>query len=82
LWKIKERLGLSYNNIRGLHQIIDKHIPPKAPWKHKYFSLKIGHLVQFRDPVMAIQSLLSNPAHTKDMVFSPRKVYTSKDKER
>ena len=84
-FQVKEKLGLSYDNIRSLHQIIDNSIPSRATWKHKYFSFEDSpeekHLVQFRDPLQAIQSLLSNPAHAKSMVFSPTKVYTSKKKE-
>jgi hypothetical protein len=83
--KVMEKLGLSYKNIRGLHKILDNSIPSRAPWKHHYLSFKDSpeekHLVQFRDPILAIQSLLSNPAHAQRMVFTPRKVYTSKSKE-
>jgi hypothetical protein len=83
--QLKEKLGLSYNNIRGLHQIIDNSIPSKSPWKHTHLSFDDSpeerHLVQYRDPIQAIQSLLSNPAHAHSMMFSPRKVYTTKHKD-
>jgi hypothetical protein len=84
-FKVKEKLGLSYNNIRGLHQIVDTSIPSRAIWQHKYLSFadtpNEKHLIQFRNPIQAIESLLSNPAHAKSMVFAPKKIYTSKAKK-
>ncbi|KAI0055813.1 hypothetical protein BV25DRAFT_1921497 [Artomyces pyxidatus] len=39
------------------------------------------HLVQYRDPLEAIEALLGNPAHAKHIVYRPRKVFSSQTKE-
>ncbi|TFK53469.1 hypothetical protein OE88DRAFT_1643214 [Heliocybe sulcata] len=77
---IKECLGLSYKNMRQIYQTIDS-IPPRAAWKTAYISLADNpnekHLVQYRNPLEIIKSLISNPSHAKSMVYSPKKVYTN-----
>ncbi|EPQ50210.1 hypothetical protein GLOTRDRAFT_50901 [Gloeophyllum trabeum ATCC 11539] len=83
--EIKERLGLSFDNTRGIRKIVDS-IPPRAPWKSANISLAGDpgqkHLVQYRDPVALISSLLSNPAHASSMVYAPKKVYTNSSKSK
>ncbi|TFK45605.1 hypothetical protein OE88DRAFT_1740110 [Heliocybe sulcata] len=80
---IREHLGLSYKNMRQIHQTIES-IPARAPWKTAHISLADDpnekHLIQYRDPVEVIRSLISNPAHSESMVFSPKKVYTNMSK--
>ncbi|KAJ7693152.1 hypothetical protein B0H17DRAFT_933172, partial [Mycena rosella] len=76
---VREKLGLSYKNIRGLHQIVDD-IPERAgEWMTKSLSFpdRPGekHFIRYRDPLAAIRSLLGNPAHAKDIVYVPTKVF-------
>ncbi|KII89509.1 hypothetical protein PLICRDRAFT_29724 [Plicaturopsis crispa FD-325 SS-3] len=81
---VREKLGLSYDNIRGLHKIVDS-IPERAEWKSKYISFRDTpnekHLVQYRNVIQAIESLIGNPAHAKDIVYVPQSVFTDQGKE-
>ncbi|KAJ7852764.1 hypothetical protein B0H14DRAFT_3656681 [Mycena olivaceomarginata] len=77
---VREKLGLSYQNIRGLHQIVDS-IPERAEtWMTKSLSFPDHphkkHIIRYRDPLAAIRSLLGNPAHAKDIVYVPKKVFS------
>ncbi|KAG1720069.1 uncharacterized protein EDB91DRAFT_1065030 [Suillus paluster] len=76
---VRERLGLAYYNIRGLHQTIDS-IPPRAKWQSTYLAFNdtpdYKHELHYRDPLEAIQTLLGNPAHAQDIVYKPSKIFT------
>ena len=39
-------------------------------------------MVQFRDPLEAIRTLLGNPAHAQDIVYKPKKVFSDRTKEK
>lgn len=39
-------------------------------------------MVQFRDPLEAIRTLLGNPAHARDIVYKPKKVFSDGTKEK
>jgi hypothetical protein len=81
--QVKEKLGLSYHNIRGLHQVVDS-IPGRAEWKTKILSFddkpQHKHAIHFRDPLEAIRALLGNPAHAKDIVYKPKKIFSDSSK--
>ncbi|TDL13314.1 hypothetical protein BD410DRAFT_701578, partial [Rickenella mellea] len=86
-WFIKdgpEMLGLSFHNIRDLHSRIDK-LPKRAIWNECTVSLKDDpmqeHLIQYRNPVHAIQSLWGNPAHTEQLVYRPEKMWSNSSKD-
>ena len=75
-----EKLGLSYRNIRALHQKVDA-IPEKAGrWQTRHLSFKDQpddkYTVRFRDPVEAIRSLWRDSDFSPDMVFKPAKLYS------
>ncbi|KAJ7307753.1 hypothetical protein DFH08DRAFT_927418 [Mycena albidolilacea] len=75
---VRDKLGLSYSNIRGLHQIVDS-IPERAGvWTTKTLSFpdrsSEKYLIRYRDPLAAIRALLGNPAYAKDIVYVPKKV--------
>ncbi|PPQ92723.1 hypothetical protein CVT25_013764, partial [Psilocybe cyanescens] len=77
---VVEKLGLSYKNIRVLHQKLDN-IPEKAgEWqtKHLFFKDKPSETftIRFRDPIAAIQSLWKDPHFSKDMVYAPAKIFS------
>ncbi|KAJ7778044.1 hypothetical protein DFH07DRAFT_1036563, partial [Mycena maculata] len=79
------KLGLSYSNIRGLHQIVDS-IPERAgEWTSKTLSFPDRpdekYLIRYRDPLTAIQTLLGNPAHAKDIVYVPKKVFSDSKRD-
>ncbi|KAI0055226.1 hypothetical protein BV25DRAFT_1921995 [Artomyces pyxidatus] len=81
---VVESLGLSYTTVEGLHKQVDS-LPERAKWKSKYIWFEDKpddkHLVQYRDPLEAIEALLGNPAHAKHIVYRPRKVFSSQTKE-
>ncbi|KAJ7842674.1 hypothetical protein B0H14DRAFT_2359498 [Mycena olivaceomarginata] len=69
---VREKLGLSYQNIRGLHQIVDS-IPERAEtWMTKSLSFPDRphekHIIRYRDPLAAIRD--QNLYHRKP--YRPR----------
>lgn len=76
---MQEKLGLSYHNIRGMHKLVDS-IPERAEWHSRHLSFKDRpddkHLIQFRNPLDAIRSLWGDPAHAKNLVYAPRKIFS------
>lgn len=38
-------------------------------------------MVQYRNPLQAISTLLGNPAHTNDIVYKPCKVFSDETKK-
>jgi len=83
--QVVEHLGLSYHNARKLHQIIDN-IPPHAEWQTRSLWFRSDpdakHYIHYRNPLDAIQLLLGNPAHTKHIVYKPKKVFVNARKEK
>ncbi|PPQ85135.1 hypothetical protein CVT25_004249, partial [Psilocybe cyanescens] len=80
---VVEKLGLSYKNIRVLHQKLDD-IPEKAgEWqtKHLFFKDKPSETftICFCDPIAAIQSLWKDPHFSKDMVYAPAKIFSGEN---
>ena len=78
--KVTEKLGLSYNNIRALHQLVDA-IPDRAgQWhtKHLSFSDRPSekHTIRYRGVIDAIKCLWGEPAFSKHMVYAPKKVFS------
>ncbi|KAI0055241.1 hypothetical protein BV25DRAFT_1774451, partial [Artomyces pyxidatus] len=78
------RMKLSYGTMKGLLKKVDE-LPARAVWKSKnvWFQDRPDdmHLIQYRDPLEAIQALLGNPAHKDQIVYRPSKVFTSRDKK-
>ncbi|KAG1884783.1 hypothetical protein F4604DRAFT_1977115 [Suillus subluteus] len=76
-------LWLSYHNVRGLHKMVDS-IPPHAKCKTRELWYKSDpdnkHIIHYRDPKEVISALLGNPAHAKDIVYCPRKIFTDSSK--
>ncbi|KAF8814830.1 hypothetical protein BYT27DRAFT_7056438, partial [Phlegmacium glaucopus] len=77
---LKERLGLSYHNMRSLYQKIDS-IPDRAgEWMTRQLVFRDQpedkYTIRYRDPLEAIKSLWKNPGHARDLVFAPKKVYS------
>ena len=79
LIQVAEKLELSYHNIRGLHKKVDS-VPARAKWKTRELWYKSDpedkHIIHYRDPKELISALLGNPAHAKDIVYRPKKVFT------
>ncbi|KAH9911635.1 uncharacterized protein B0H18DRAFT_892300 [Fomitopsis serialis] len=75
----KERLGLSYHNSYALLQRVDS-LPERAEWKERWLTFKDRpneeHLVQYRDIIEAIRTLLGNPEHADQIVYRPRRIFS------
>ena len=80
-----EHLGLSYHNMRKLHQVIDS-ISPQAEWRTQSVWFRSDpqakHYIHYQNPLDAIQLLLGNPAHVKDIVYKPKKIFVNAKKEK
>jgi hypothetical protein len=54
-------------------------IPACAEWKSQELWFKSDpdakHTIHYRDPCVAVKSLLGNPAHANDIVYWPRKIF-------
>ncbi|PPQ97258.1 hypothetical protein CVT26_000650 [Gymnopilus dilepis] len=79
---VVEKLGLSFHNMRSLHQKIDA-IPERAgAWQTKQLFFNDHpdekYTIRFRDPVEAIKSLWKDPKLSPSMVYAPAKFYESK----
>ena len=75
-----ENLGLSYHNIRGLHQKLDA-IPERAGvWKSTKLSFNEwpneSFTLRYRDPVEAVKSLWKDPQLSPKMVFQGQKIFS------
>ncbi|KAF8265156.1 hypothetical protein EI94DRAFT_1702692 [Lactarius quietus] len=72
-----EALGLSYHTSRELNRIIDNNLPGTPTFKVKEFSIG-GELLEFhyRDIILCIQSLMSNPEFALGLIFAPERHYT------
>ncbi|KAF8868755.1 hypothetical protein CPB84DRAFT_1755779 [Gymnopilus junonius] len=77
---VVENLGLSYHNIRGLHQKLDT-MPEKAgEWKTQNIVFKYkpeqSFMLRYRDPLEAVKSLWRDPQLSPEMVFASCKVFS------
>jgi hypothetical protein len=82
-FQVKERLELSYHNTRALHKVLDD-IPPRAEWHSKKLAFEDRpedeYTIYYRNPIDAMRSLLGSPAHAKDIVYRPKKIFRDKEK--
>jgi hypothetical protein len=66
-----------------MHQAIDS-IPARALWKTRCLTFTDipdeTHIVQYRDPLEAIKTLLGNPAHADHIVYKPCKIFSDDTK--
>ncbi|EPS98695.1 hypothetical protein FOMPIDRAFT_1087228, partial [Fomitopsis schrenkii] len=77
-------LGLSFHNMRALLQKVDlmhDHTLRMEQWISMKDRPGEKHLIQYRDIILAIKALLSNPAHTDKIVYRPSCVFTDRLKK-
>ena len=84
--QVKEKLGLSFNNIRGLHQVIDEEIPERAgQWKTDILEFSdlpdLSYVIRYRDPLEAIRSLWKDLGLSPHLVYRASKVWTDKNRK-
>ena len=85
--QVRERLGLSFHNVRALRKNLDRIPVGGGKWHEKELSFpdQPGEVfvVRHRDPIQVIKSLWGDPALTKSMKYAPTKCWINKDmKER
>ncbi|KAJ3500836.1 hypothetical protein NLJ89_g9614 [Agrocybe chaxingu] len=83
LW---EKLGLSFDNIRQLHQKIDNVIPERAgAWKAEdlFFNDQpdVPYTIRYRCPLEAVKSLWGDPSLAKYLVYRPQKVFSNENRK-
>jgi hypothetical protein len=81
---VKEKLGLSFNNIRALHKLVDA-IPDRAgDWRTTNLSFSDRpsekHTIRYCNMVDAIKCLWGDPALSKHMVYAPKKIFSDATK--
>ncbi|KAH9994364.1 hypothetical protein BJV74DRAFT_877671 [Russula compacta] len=81
---VKEKLGLSFNNIRALHKLVDA-IPDRAgDWRTTNLSFSDRpsekHTIRYCNVVDAIKCLWGDPALSKHMVYAPKKIFSDATK--
>ncbi|KAI0739541.1 hypothetical protein C8Q80DRAFT_1051838, partial [Daedaleopsis nitida] len=83
---VQESLGLSYNNVRSLHEIVDS-LPERAgKWFIKTLSFQDRpeekHVIHHRDVIAAIRCLWGDPSlATKYLTYKPCKVFSGEDRK-
>lgn len=79
--QVVEKLGLSYHNIRALHQKIDSMPERAGEWQTKTLKFEDRpdeiFTIRHRDPVEAIKTLWRDPDLSPQMTFRPKKVYSN-----
>ncbi|KAJ3965372.1 hypothetical protein EV361DRAFT_810815 [Lentinula raphanica] len=82
---VKEKLGLSYTNIAGLHKKIDNLRPRAGEWKVQKLRFKDDEedqdfVLRHRDVLQCVQSLWGDPALADHLVYRPKKIFQDKEK--
>jgi hypothetical protein len=74
-----EKLGLSYENIAGLHKHVDSLSLKDGEWKVRQLRFKDRpeeeFVFHYRDILGAVKSLWGDPALAKHLVYKPKKIY-------
>jgi len=78
LYKLVEKLGLSYRNVKDLNKIIDKALPGRPTFKRKDLIIGDQRLEFYhREIIPCIRSLYGDPGFVHDLVFAPERHYTN-----
>jgi hypothetical protein len=81
LYKLVEKIGLSYCNVKGLNKIIDQELPGRPTFK--CMDIEVGeqtHDLYYREIIPCIRSLYGDPEFLDDLVFAPERHYTDADR--
>ncbi|KAJ3816286.1 hypothetical protein EV361DRAFT_813345, partial [Lentinula raphanica] len=83
---VKDKLGLSYTNIAGLHKKIDNLRPRAGEWKVRKLRFKDEEDYEFtlrhRDILECIQSLWGDPALADHLVYRPKKIFQDEERKK
>ena len=80
LWKVVNKLGLSYNTAKELDHMIDT-LPGQPPFKSQNFTIG-GELLTFyfRDVMQCIRALYGDPEFVHELVFVPERHYADPER--
>ena len=78
--QVRESLGLSFDNVRTLHQNVDS-IPDRGgQWYKKKLIFddcpEQVHVIRHRNVIAAIRSLWGDPALAEYLVYKPKKIFS------
>ena len=76
LWKVVEKLGLSYSTSKELNDIIDKALPGPPPFQCINLSVGGENLeFHYREIIPSIRSLFGNPDFACHLIYAPERHY-------
>lgn len=71
--------------MRSLHQVVDS-IPSRVKWTTRDLWYRSDpdakHTIHYRGVIEAVEALLGNPAHAKDIVYRPKRIFTNASKDK
>ncbi|KAJ3512046.1 hypothetical protein NMY22_g15452 [Coprinellus aureogranulatus] len=82
---VVEKLGLSFDNVRRLHQIVDAQPDKAGEWTTDQLNFPddptMTFTIRHRPILKAIESIFKNPDLASHLVYKPSKVYSDDSKE-
>ena len=81
LWKVVEKLGLSYSTSQELNNIIDKALP--GPPSFQCINLSVGSKdleFHYREIIPSIRSLFGYPDFAHELICAPEWHYTNAER--
>ncbi|TFK16438.1 hypothetical protein FA15DRAFT_662155 [Coprinopsis marcescibilis] len=79
-----ECLGLSFNNMRQLHKIVDLQPDKAGEWETSHLQFdddpKTTFTIRHRNVLKSIESIFKNP-NTKHLVYKPSKIFSNDTKD-
>ena len=81
LWKVVEKLSLSYSTSKELNDIIDKALPGPPPFQCLNLNVD-GEDLEFhcREIIPCIRSLFGNPDFANELIYAPERHYTDAER--
>jgi len=85
-FKVREKLGLSFENTRDLHKIIDDIPECAGKWTVKHLAFhdrpEEKHIIRHRNVIDAIRCLWGDPSLSKHMVYAPKKIFSDSTRKK
>lgn len=83
---MREKLGLSYGNIAGLHKAVDAIRPRAGDWKVRRLRFKDRpdeeFILRHRNILDVIQSLWGDPLLADHLVYRPKSIFQDAEKKK
>jgi hypothetical protein len=85
VYQVVEKLGLSFNNVRRLHQMVDGQPDKAGEWTTSNLSFRddpsTTFTIRHRDVLKAIESIFKDPELGPHLVYKSSKVYSNRSKD-